>query len=269
MRPPILTLTTDFGLADHYVGAMKGVILGIAPQARIVDIGHQAGAYAISGAAYLIAQAYACFPKETVHVIVVDPGVGSARRPILAKAAGQFFVAPDNGVLGMILAREKHQVRVLANPRYFREPVSRTFHGRDIFAPVAAHLAAGVPASKMGPLIDDYVRGDFAAARIEAGGVRVGRVLHVDGFGNVVTNFRTEDLPALPDGSFTLAAGRHRISELRPHYEGAGQGRPFAIAGSGGYVEISVNRGSAAQVTGCKAGSLVRLRVGRATRRRA
>src|SRR5437764_10074496 len=126
----IITLTTDFGLSDHYVGVMKGVILGIAPAARIVDLSHQVAAYEIGEAAFVIAQAYRYFPKKTIHVIVVDPGVGTARRPILAEAAGQCFVAPDNGVLGMIYAREKCKVRVIGNDRYFRKPVSRTFHGR-------------------------------------------------------------------------------------------------------------------------------------------
>src|SRR5579871_4098431 len=158
MPAPILTLTTDFGLSDHYVGVMKGVILGIAPAARIVDLSHQVSAYETGEAAFTIAQAYPHFPKKTVHVIVVDPGVGTARRPILAEAAGQFFVAPDNGVLGMIYTREKHKVRFITNDRYFRKPVSRTFHGRDIFAPVAAHLAKGVAPARLGKIIQDYLR---------------------------------------------------------------------------------------------------------------
>src|SRR4051794_9278243 len=136
MRKPILTLTTDFGLTDHYVGVMKGVILAICPDAQIVDIGHQVSPFEIGEGAYLIAQSYAYFPKKTVHVVVVDPGVGSARRPILMEAAGQYFIAPDNGVLSMIYAHEKAKVRLIANEKYFRKPVSRTFHGRDIFSPV-------------------------------------------------------------------------------------------------------------------------------------
>src|SRR5438309_3370657 len=145
MPKPILTLTTDFGLSDHYVGAMKGIILGICPQAQIVDITHDVTAYEITEGAYVIDQAYRSFPKKTVHVVVVDPGVGTARRPILMEAAGQYFIAPDNGVLSMIYLREKHKVRLIANEKYFRKPVSRTFHGRDIFSPVAAHIAAGAP----------------------------------------------------------------------------------------------------------------------------
>jgi hypothetical protein len=165
MPAPILTLTTDFGLSDHYVGSMKGVILGICPRAQLVDISHQVSPYAIAEGAFLIGQAYRSFPRGTVHVVVVDPGVGSDRRPILTEAAGQYFVAPDNGVLALIFAREKHKVRLISNQRYFRQPVSRTFHGRDIFAPVAAHLASGVAPSRMGKVIADYVRPPFERPR--------------------------------------------------------------------------------------------------------
>ena len=140
----LITLTTDFGAADHFVGAMKGVILGIAPRAQIVDITHEIRPYDVNEAAFVIAQAWRYFPKRTVHVVVVDPGVGSARRPILAEAAGQFFIAPDNGVLSMIYDAAPHKVRVISNPKLMSKVVSRTFHGRDVFAPAAAHLAGGV-----------------------------------------------------------------------------------------------------------------------------
>src|SRR5690348_2761518 len=162
MPRPIVTLTTDFGLADHFVGTMKGVILGICPQAQIVDISHEVAPFAIAEGAYLVAQAYRYFPKKTVHVVVVDPGVGSGRRAILVEAAGQFFVAPDNGVLSMIYARERHRVRAITNGRYFLKPVSQTFHGRDIFAPVAAHLAAGVSAAKIGKAVTGHIQLGFA-----------------------------------------------------------------------------------------------------------
>src|SRR5581483_12427681 len=140
---------------------MKGVILSICPDAQIVDISHGVGAFEITEGAYVIAQAYRYFPKKTVHVVVVDPGVGTARRPILMEAAGQYFVAPDNGVLSMIYAREKHKIRLVSNEKYFRHPVSRTFHGRDIFSPVGAHLAAGVTPAQFGKRIEDYLRPVF------------------------------------------------------------------------------------------------------------
>src|ERR1035438_1866080 len=164
MPPPILTLTTDFGLSDHYAGAMKGVILGICPRAQLVDISHHVTPFQIGEGAYLIAQAYRYFPRKTVHLVVVDPGVGSARRPILMEAAGQYFVAPDNGVLAMIFKKEKHKIRLLSKEQYFRKPMSQTFHGRDIFSPVATHLAAGIPPARLGPLIDDYLKPRFQQA---------------------------------------------------------------------------------------------------------
>src|SRR5512134_1147037 len=139
----VITLTTDFGLSDHFVGTMKGVILNIHPQAKIIDLSHGITPYEISEAAFVVGQAYRYFPPGTVHVVVVDPGVGTARRPILVEAARQFFIAPDNGVLSMICSREKHKVRAIAAEKYSRKPVSQTFHGRDIFAPAAAHLTKG------------------------------------------------------------------------------------------------------------------------------
>ena len=148
MPAPVLTLTTDFGLSDHYVGVMKGVILGICPDAQIVDISHQVSPYAIGEGAFLIAQAYQAFPRETIHVVVVDPGVGSARRPILMEAAGQFFVAPDNGLLAMVFAREQHVVREISNAQYFRNPVSQTSCG---FASGNRQVTGWFP---LGPVID-------------------------------------------------------------------------------------------------------------------
>jgi S-adenosyl-L-methionine hydrolase (adenosine-forming) len=257
MPAPILTLTTDFGLSDHYVGSMKGVILGICRPAQIVDISHQVSPYAISEGAFLIAQAYRAFPPGTVHVVVVDPGVGSERRPVLMEAAGQYFVAPDNGVLGMIFAQEIHKVRVVSNARYFRQPVSQTFHGRDIFAPVAAHVAAGVAASRMGKVIVDYVRPPFAMPRQTGERTWTGDVLAVDRFGNVVTNFHANDFPAFEQ----LAIGRSKVRRLVSSYAEAPAGELVAIAGSSGYLEVSVNQGSAAEKIGCRSGGACQIRV--------
>ena len=257
MPTPILTLTTDFGLCDHYVGTMKGVILGICPRARLVDISHLVTPFAIAEGAYLIAQAYRYFPPKTVHLVVVDPGVGSDRRPILMEAAGQYFVAPDNGVLAMIFAREKHRVRLIANPRYFRQPVSRTFHGRDIFAPVAAHVAAGVAAARMGKRIADFVFPSFAGPRKTAARTWVGEVLKIDRFGNIVTNFHGDEFPVLEQ----LAIGRSKARRLLGSYAAASRGELFAIAGSSGYLEVSLNQGSAAKRIGCSSGDPCQIRV--------
>lgn len=259
MPHPILTLTTDFGLSDHYVGAMKGVILGICPQARIVDITHEIGAYQIPEGAFAIAQASRCFPKGTVHVVVVDPGVGTARRPILLEAAGQRFVAPDNGVLSMIYGREKSRIRLISNDKYFRKPVSATFHGRDIFSPVAAHVAAGVPPSKMGKVIDDYLRPAFQQP-VQVGKRRWnGHAIRVDRFGNIITNFHADDFPGLERRHFAFAVGAEQIAALARNYAEAGPGELFAIVGSSGYYEISKNQASAAKALGCAAGAPVEL----------
>jgi S-adenosylmethionine hydrolase len=257
MPTPILTLTTDFGLADHYVGVMKGVILGLCPRAQVVDISHQVSPYAISEGAFLIAQSYRYFPRGTVHVVVVDPGVGSERRPILMEAAGQYFMAPDNGVLGMIFAREKHKVRVISNARYFLQPVSQTFHGRDIFAPVAAHVAAGVAPSRMGKAIADYLRPAFEKPRQTGLRTWTGEILKVDRFGNVVTNFHSEDFPAMEQ----LVINRWKARRLVRSYAEAQAGELVAIAGSSGYLEVSVKQESAAEKIGCRTGGACKIRV--------
>jgi hypothetical protein len=266
MTKPVLTLTTDFGLADHYVGAMKGVVLGICPQAQLVDISHQVKPFAIEEGAYLIAQAYRYFPKRTVHVVVVDPGVGSERRPILMEAAGQYFVAPDNGVLGMIYAREMHKVRQISSQRYFLQPVSRTFHGRDIFAPVAAHLAAGVAPARMGKRIADYVRPPFERPQQTGTRTWVGRVLTIDRFGNVVTNFHVDEFSGLEKWRFLLAIGGAKVRLMSPNYAAGPPGRLFLMEGSSGYLEVARNLGSAAEKMGCQVGAAVELTVQRGMR---
>jgi S-adenosylmethionine hydrolase len=259
MPNPILTLTTDFGLSDHYVGAMKGVMLGICPRAQIVDITHEITPYEITEGAYTIAQAYRTFPKKTVHVVVVDPGVGTARRPILVEAAGQYFIGPDNGVLSMVYGKEKHKVRLIANERYFRKPVSQTFHGRDIFAPVAAHLAAGVLPSKVGKVLGDYLRPAFQKPVQVGKRMWNGQVLKVDRFGNLVTNYHVDDFPDLERRGFVFGVGPLQVGALARNYAETGAGEVFAIVGSGGYYEISVREASAARATGCASGSPVEL----------
>lgn len=261
MPDPLVTLTTDFGTADHYAAAMKGVILGIAPRARIVDISHEVAPFDIAGGAYLVAQAWRWFPKKTVHVVVVDPGVGTARRPILLEAGGQFFVAPDNGVLAMVYAREKHKVRLLSADRYFLKPVSRTFHGRDVFAPVAAHLAAGVAPARMGKRIDDYLRPSFAGPQRTGKRTWTGIILRIDRFGNLVTNFHKDDFPQLDRRNVSMAIGPVEVTSLAGTYAESAPGELFLIAGSSGYLEVSMNQGSAASRIGCESGAPAELTI--------
>jgi S-adenosylmethionine hydrolase len=262
MTKPILTLTTDFGLSDHFVGTMKGVILGICPQAQTVDISHDITPFEIGEGAFMIAQAYRYFPKKTVHVVVVDPGVGTARRPVLMEAAGQYFVAPDNGVLAMVQSREEGaKFRLISNTKYFLPQVSSTFHGRDIFAPAGAHLAAGVPAARMGKRIEDYLKPGFEKPHREGKRTWLGRILHIDRFGNVITNFHADDFGDLALRNFQFAFGPVVVTALAHNYSERASGELFAIRGSSGYYEVSVRRGSAAKRIGCETGASVELMV--------
>jgi S-adenosyl-L-methionine hydrolase (adenosine-forming) len=262
---PIVTLTTDFGTNDHFVGAVKGVILDIVPEAAIVDISHAVQAFDVLDGALTISQTYSYFPTGTVHMIVVDPGVGTARRPIIASSDGYHFVAPDNGVLSMIYAKEERiHVRHVTADHYFHQPVSNTFHGRDIFAPVAAYLAKMVDSHKFGDEIEDYVR--FAAPKPKPAGENRIRavVLKVDRFGNLISNVTPDDVPALFAGkaAFKIVVGNREITELRGNYAEGAPGEVFGILGSMGYLEIVANRAAAAQITGAGKGSEVSIILG-------
>lgn len=255
----IITLTTDFGTTDHFAGTMKGVILRIAPTAEIVDITHQVHAFEVTDGAFSIAQAFRYFPKRTIHAIVVDPGVGSTRRPILAEMAGHYFVAPDNGVLSMIFSREKAKVRHITNEKYFLHPVSRTFHGRDVFAPVAAHLAAGIPPARFGKPIDDYLRLTFEKPERTGKRVWTGRILKTDRFGNLITNLHVDEFPDIKTRPFSLHVGLQIVNRLALTFTECTPGEPFVLEGSTGYLEVAINQGSAAAMLGCGTGSPVEL----------
>jgi S-adenosylmethionine hydrolase len=262
---PIVTLTTDFGTNDHFVGAMKGVILEIVPEAAIVDISHAVQAYDVLDGALTISQAYSYFPTGTVHLVVVDPGVGTKRRPIIASSDGYHFVAPDNGVLSMVYAKEERiHVRHITSDHYFRQPVSQTFHARDIFAPVAAYLAKQVDSHKFGEDIEDFVK--FAAPKPKTAGDNRMRavVLKVDRFGNLITNITPDDIPALfaGQGKFKITVGSKEITSIHSAYAEGEPGEIFGILGSMGYLEIVANRAAAAQLTGASKGSEVAIVLG-------
>jgi S-adenosylmethionine hydrolase len=263
---PIITLTTDFGGNDHFVGVMKGVILEIVPDAQIVDICHSVQAFDVLDGALTISQAYSYFPNRTVHVVVVDPGVGTARRPIVASCDKYHFVAPDNGVLSLVYAREERvHVRHITAGHYFLQPVSDTFHARDIFAPVAAWLAKEVDSLKFGDEIEDYVR--FSAPKPKAvdGNRLRGVVLKVDRFGNIVTNITPQDVPMLfaaQAKGFKIVVGSREITEIHRTYAEGGPGEVFGILGSMGFLEIATNRGAAAQLTGASKGNEVSIILG-------
>jgi hypothetical protein len=240
---------------------MKGVILGISPRVRIVDITHEIAPHDVNEAAFAIEQAWRYFPKGSIHVVVVDPGVGSARRPILCEAEGQFFIAPDNGVLSMIYDGARHKVRVISNEKLFLKNVSKTFHGRDVFAPSAAHLAKGLAPVKFGKPIHDFLCNFLMKPTRLSRHDWAGVVLKADRFGNLITNFHIDEFPDLAEHSMELRAGLERINRLARTYAETAIGELFAIVGSSGYVEVVVNQGSAAKMLGVGAGSPVELEI--------
>jgi S-adenosylmethionine hydrolase len=263
MKRPLITLLTDFGLKDHYVAAMKGVILGIAPEAQLVDITHEIGAYAIAEAAYTLEQAVSCFPEGTVHLVVVDPGVGSSRRAIVAEVGEQTFVAPDNGVLSRVL-RGGGVVREITAAHWFRQPVSNTFHGRDIFAPVAARLCSGGlgdAREEVGPVIEDPVRLEEAEPREVAPGEWTGVVLKVDGYGNLITNFEAEHFRKITSGGFELRVGTGVIRRTVTRFDEGFSNEPCTVSGSAELIEVIVNKGNAALILGASAGTKLRVKL--------
>jgi S-adenosylmethionine hydrolase len=273
---PIITLTTDFGTGDAYVASMKGVILSLNPKAVIVDICHYIEPQNVLQAAFILGTAYPYFPEGTIHLAVVDPGVGSRRKAIILKTPAAFFVAPDNGILSYIideydrtldeptrnlpsmpqqrkLPRGLEAVNI-TNPEYWHHPVSSTFHGRDIFAPVAAHLSLGVPLDKFGDRLDKVNAFTVPRPCHDSRGNLIGCVLHIDNFGNLITNIRSSDLPT---GKITIAIGRQRINGISQFY--ADTEGLAAVTGSSGYLEISLKNGNAAKFLKAKMGDEIKL----------
>jgi S-adenosylmethionine hydrolase len=262
----IITLTTDFGLEDAYVGIVKGVMLAVSPAATIVDISHGVDPGDIARAAYLLETAYGFFPAGTVHVVVVDPGVGSERRIVAVEMNGHRFLAPDNGVLtGVLTERGEGTAVSVENPRYFLSPVSRTFHGRDIFAPVAAHLSKGLNLGDLGPPADvgSLVRFDRSAPVVDPPHGIAGSVMAVDRFGNLITNVRERDLSEICGGAgsceLEIEVHGRTIHGLSAAYASVAPGEPLAILGSSGRLEISINGGNAGEVFSAGPGKEIRV----------
>ncbi|MBI1884840.1 MAG: SAM-dependent chlorinase/fluorinase [Chloroflexi bacterium] len=265
---PVITLTTDFGLADPCVAAMKGVVLSLNPDAVTIDVSHEVRPHSIEQGAFLLACSWPHFPAGSIHVAVVDPGVGTARRALALQTAAGFFVGPDNGVLSAALpddaraavslpsgtAALPEDVRAVAltNERYFRHPVSVTFHGRDVFAPVAAHISLGVPLEELGEPVESVVALPPFRAASQPDGSLVGRVVHIDRFGNVVTDIRQEDLPAA--NVEVEIAGRTVAGLARTYGDAKGL---VALIGSAGYLELSLPNGNAASALNVDIGAAV------------
>ena len=243
-----LTLTTDFGLKDGNVGVMKGVIWGIAPHCRIADLSHEISPQNVQEAALILLRSAPYFPRDTVHVVVVDPGVGTERRPIAARLGNQNYIAPDNGVLTLLLelAEKKGdpaEIIHLNNPKFWRPEVSHVFHGRDIFAPTGAHLAAGVPIVAMGTSIDDPVRLKFPRPKPTPNGFK-GEIIHIDHFGNISTSIRIEDMGLAE--SLRIDVGGTKVPGLYHTFGELPPGELMALYGSTGSLIISEVNGSAA-----------------------
>lgn len=262
----LVTITTDFGLNDHFVGTMKGVILNINPQAQIIDICNAVNSFDVLDGAISIAQAAPYFPSDTLHLVIVDPGVGSHRRPILVTNDKHIFLAPDNGVLSLVYERsERLSVRHVTSEHYFLQPMSQTFHGRDVFAACAGWLSKGVETSKFGEEITDYIR--FAAPKPKAVDNRSfkGVVLKTDKFGNLITNITPKDIPQLFEPAppaFRIVVGKAEVTKIKTAYAQATPGEIFGILGSMGYLEISANRAAANRVAGADRGSDVSVALG-------
>ena len=262
----VITILTDFGTDDEYVGLMKGAILSINPRAAIVDLTHQISRQDIVQAAFTIHSGYHFFPEGTVHLIVVDPGVGTERGLLALKMDNHFFIAPDNGVLTLLLAEQKvSSLNLIANPDYFRHPISQTFHGRDVIAPVGAHITNGLEVSELGPEIDPQkviCLDGLGARRTEKGDIK-GEVVTIDHFGNMITNIKSEQLTdCFPAGSrqkIRIEIGPNVIHGLSDSYASGRLNSPLAIIGSRGYLEIAINKGNAAQCLNAQKGDHVRV----------
>jgi S-adenosylmethionine hydrolase len=260
MRKPVVTLLTDFGTKDHYVASMKGVILNINPQCLLIDITHQVSPHDIREGAFILANAYSYFPKGTIHLCVVDPGVGGIRKPILLVTQDYYFVGPDNGLFTMITRKEGvKQIIALDRQKFHLSKVSTTFHGRDIFAPVAAHLSLGVKPNAFGHKIDSLARVGFKGPFIKEGRLS-GEILHVDAFGNLVSNVDEGKFSRFVQGRpFFIRAERKTIRGLKKGYWEGKKGEPMALFGSSGFLEISVREGSAQKVLKMKRGDSIEI----------
>ncbi len=255
---PVITLLTDFGTADYFVAAVKGVILTINPQVSLVDITHEVPAQDIESGAFMLLTCYRDFPAKTIHVAVVDPGVGSERRGIVVRAGLHYFVGPDNGLFSYICDRESsYEVFQLTEEKYFRPEPSPSFHGRDVFAPVAAALSKGTRPEQFGPRIKDEVRlAPLAPLREQDGSLR-GRIIHIDRFGNCITNFTRSEVP--DSERVKLLVRRKVIRQFRKFFadEAGAKDELFAIWGSAGFLELSINGGSAANLLRARRGDPV------------
>jgi S-adenosyl-L-methionine hydrolase (adenosine-forming) len=260
-RKPLITLTTDFGESDYFVPAMKGVILSLNPAAEIIDITHQIPPHDIFAAAFTLLCCYRDFPRWTLHTVVVDPGVGSSRRPIMVMTDDYNFIGPDNGVFSYIYQRETvNRVVHLTTEYYFRSPVSNTFHGRDIFAPIAAYVSKLTDWRKLGDEVNDPVRFSTPAPSAVGPGQIRGHVLHVDRFGNIISNITPSELTAeLVQRGARIRVGNKDVARIVTHFAEAANNELIAYFGSAGFLEIAMKQQSAAKLVEARRGMEVQI----------
>ncbi len=252
-----IAFLTDFGIRDWFVGAMKGVALGIAPNSQVVDITHHVQPGDIRSASFVLKSCHMFYPEGTVFVVVVDPGVGSTRRILCARGGGRYYVGPDNGVLSQALENFSGDISVwnITNDSYFLHPLSATFHGRDIFTPVGAHLAAGVLASKMGSLIDDYIRMPLPKPVVKNESI-LGEIIYIDRFGNAFSNIDVNVLSETTAQALCLH-GHDMELPIGKYYTAVDEHEPLGLINSEGYMEVAVNKGNAAKMLGLSIGDPV------------
>ncbi len=261
VNSPIITLLTDFGLHDGYVASMKGVILGICPDAGLVDISHLIAPQDVRSGAFVLFTTYEYFPPGSIHLVVVDPGVGTERVPICIRTRSFSFIGPDNGIFSLILKKETGwKARKLENPQFRLHPVSNTFHGRDIFAPAAAHLALGARFDLLGPLCDPLIP-EWSGPQIEKGRVE-GEVIHIDHFGNAITNVSHKMLEKRgPSEKWAISFEKKLIHSIKKAYGLTEPGEALVLAGSSGLIEIAISHGNAASEMGLRRGTKVIFRL--------
>jgi S-adenosylmethionine hydrolase len=254
-----ISLLTDFGLDDNFVGVMKAVISKLNPRAKVLDICHAVLPQDILGAAFLLAGSFSYFPRGTVHLVVVDPGVGSKRKPVIVKTRDYFFVAPDNGVLSLALEKENPlKIIEISNSKYFLKPVSSTFHGRDIFAPVAAHLSGGKGMNNFGKELNSYRKLDFPKVKVSAIAL-TGQVIYIDRFGNLVSNIEKKVFfNFVKKDKFKISVGNRTIDRLSGSYSQARPLKPLALFDSFNFLEIAVNSNSAEKILNAKKGTVIK-----------
>lgn len=253
----IITLTSDFGLQDHYVSAMKAVILGITPDVRLTDISHDIPAQDIMAGAWVVRNSAFLFPAGTVHLVVVDPGVGTARHPVALQVKDQYFVGPDNGIFSLFFNEFEYQAYKLNNKKYWRKGVSNTFHGRDIFAPVAAHLSCGTSLDELGEPIEELVTYHWAVPIADKDGLQ-GWVVHIDRFGNLITNISEQLIDDhLKRKNVKIYVGNTMLKKIVTTFGDVEEGEPAAFIGSSGMLEIGINKGNAARMLSVDKGAQI------------